>query len=378
LKDQEKYSEAQKVLEQAKSLADSDQVEPLEKELIEAIRLTKTVPDTHPEVVKAKKYEEWIRSKGAHIEKCKLKWKNPTHPYLVATADIAKGQDIVEIPYAEWMPLESILPDSPLCLALNEKGELVNQLRHPWRNSFFAVFFIEQLKMGDKSKYKDYVQNLPSDLSHFPSNFSQKEIDENLKGSTAIQNKIKAKNQADERDFEILCAAHPALKDAMTLDEFKKGKIWASTRAYDLAFTDGQIRQVLIPFIEFSPINYGSEQNVRAMQLDGQLKLRTCKDIKKGDIIVQQQARAGNTDVFLNSGFCASGISHLETAMVECELDPSDPLFAVKLELLETPDSYHNYYLRENFTNADTYCIFSFLRFAVYNEDQAYLILAKS
>ena len=210
------------------------------------------------------------------------------------------------------------MPDSPLCLALNEKGELVNQLRHPWRNSFFAVFFIEQLKMGDKSKYKDYVQNLPSDLSHFPSNFSQKEIDENLKGSTAIQNKIKAKNQADERDFEILCAAHPALKDAMTLEEFKKGKIWASTRAYDLAFTDGQIRQVLIPFIEFSPINYGSEQNVRAMQLDGQLKLRTCKDIKKGDIIVQQQARAGNTDVFLNSGFCASGISHLETAMVEC------------------------------------------------------------
>lgn len=64
--------------------------------------------------------------------------------------------------------------------------------------------------------------------------------------------------------------------------------------------------------------------------------------------------------------------------MVECELDPSDPLFAVKLELLETPDSYHNYYLRENFTNADTYCIFSFLRFAVFNEDQAYLILAKS
>lgn len=144
------------------------------------------MPDTHPEVIKAKKYGEWIRSKGAHIEKTKLRWKNPTHPYLVASQDIPKGEDIVQIPYSEWMPLETVLPDSPLCLAMNEKGELVQQLRHPWRNSFFAVFFIEQLKMGENSKYKDYIQNLPSDLSHYPSNFSQKEIDENLKGSTAL------------------------------------------------------------------------------------------------------------------------------------------------------------------------------------------------
>jgi len=48
-----------------------------------------------------------------------------------------------------WMPLEMVLADSPLGKQLNEFGELSKHLSVPWRNCFFAVFFIEQLKLGD-------------------------------------------------------------------------------------------------------------------------------------------------------------------------------------------------------------------------------------
>jgi len=39
------------------------------------------------------------------------------------------------------------------------------------------------------------------------------------------------------------------------------------------------------------------------MQIDSAMKLVACKNIKKGDIIVQQQAVSTQLDVFINSGF---------------------------------------------------------------------------
>jgi len=271
-------------------------------------------------MVKFKKYEEWVKSKGAIIEKCKLKWKHSLQNNLVATQDIKKGETVVGIPYAQWMPLEALMADSPICLKLNEKGELTKKLSHPWRNSFFACWFIEQQKLGEKSKCREYVSFLPNNQHIFPENYTEKEM-EMLKGCEHIAKKLELKNKVIQHDYDLLLAANPAIKDTVSLEEFKQGRTWAASRAYDLAFTDGQTRQVLVPFLEFSPINHGSELNVKCMQVDNHMKLMACKDIKKGDVIVQQQAKASNTDVLMNTGFCAENNGDRNNVVVDISLD---------------------------------------------------------
>lgn len=78
-----------------------------------------------------------------------MKFYNKYQHYLTATETIQKGEDILQVPYNMWMPLEMILGDSPLGQKLNNYGDLTNHLQQPWRLSFFAVFFAEQIKQGE-------------------------------------------------------------------------------------------------------------------------------------------------------------------------------------------------------------------------------------
>ena len=82
---------------------------------------------------------------------------------LVATADIQKEEDVLAVPYAEWLSLENITDNSPELSKLKEKGELVKLLSHPWRNSMYAIFLAEHLKKKD-SPYRYYLDSLPEKL----------------------------------------------------------------------------------------------------------------------------------------------------------------------------------------------------------------------
>jgi len=128
-----------------------------------------------------------------------------------------------------------------MCEKLNQHGNLVTEqkLSYPWRNSFFAVFFIEQRKLKD-SKYAMYLKSLPQDLSNYPILFGEDQINK-LKGSQMVE-KIQKKKEMWTQDYNALLAVEPTLKDVCSLQEFLEGKVLASTRAYDIVYTDGSTR----------------------------------------------------------------------------------------------------------------------------------------
>ena len=54
---------------------------------------------------------------------------------------------------------------------------------------------------------------------------------------------------------------------------------------------------------------------------------------------------------------------------LQCELDSKDPMFALKLELLDTTETKFRYLLKDKFDSDDSFGIISFLRFVVYDDD---------
>lgn len=63
--------------------------------------------------------------------------------------------------------------------------------------------------------------------------------------------------------------------------------------------------------------------------------------------------------------------------MITVELDPTEPLFAAKLELLESDKISRNYVIYNNFDKDSSMNAFSAIRLAVYDEDPSYLLYAK-
>jgi len=222
--------------------------------------------------------------------------------------------------------------DSPICKRLNEHGDLVDELSHPWRNCFFALFIVEQKKMKT-SNYKSFIDSLPLDVSNYPVMFGQEER-ELLKGSQMI-GKIDDRVRSWQSDYEAMCEAEPQIRDMMTFIEFKESKQIVSSRAYDIGYTDGTTRQVLIPYVDMALINSSSDPNVTCLQYDGYLRLQANRNIKCGEIIVQAKSVACNTSVFLNSGFITSNNQNNNKIEVEAELDQNDPLYSDKKNEIE-------------------------------------------
>lgn len=100
-----------------------------------------------------------------------------------------------------------------------------------------------------------------------------------------------------------LCAACPEIKDMCTLAEFKKGKRWASTRAKQFKLDNGQVNEILVPYVEMAPVNQGGVSNAVITPVNDICAIIATRTIKKGEAILPETAKTGNLDVFLNSGF---------------------------------------------------------------------------
>lgn len=44
-------------------------------------------------------------------------------------------------------------------------------------NSFYAIFFIEQLRLKEKSKYYEYLCSFPLNITNYPELFSDEEME---------------------------------------------------------------------------------------------------------------------------------------------------------------------------------------------------------
>lgn len=220
------------------------------------------------------------------------------------------------------------------------------------------------------------MKSLPLDLSNYPALLAQKDLDL-LKGCSIIK-KIDAQKEQIKKNYDVLCASNSDLNKAVSLEEFTRGTILASQRAYDLAYTDGSIRQVLIPYIDVSPINHGSPNNVKCFQRDGYLKLIATSPIERGQIVVQAQSKACNSSVFIKSGFIAENNEENNSVPIIAELDVQDPNFKMKLELINQAEIAQNFVLNQSFIVKSTCEFFSWCRYIVYDEDQAFLVLART
>lgn len=90
------------------------------------------------------------------------------------------------------------------------------------------------------------------------------------------------------------------------------------------------------------------------------------------------KTHACNSSVFLSSGFLAENNRANNKFQLRASLDESDPLFAVKLQLINAEEIFQEFTIKEQVTQIESYELISWLRYVVYDEDEAYLMLSKT
>ena len=106
----------------------------------------------------------------------------------------------------------------------------------------------------------------------------------------------------------------------------------------------------MIPLLEFALINHPAPINVRNVQINNAMRMIAIRNIKKHEPLVQQTVIAPQLDVFINSGKVVENNDMRNTAMITVGIDPSDKLFDLKLELLESPKNEKNFLMSRHFT----------------------------
>ena len=81
-------------------------------------QLDNLIPIDFPERVKFNEFHEYMLDQGTVVNYCKPRWENPFYRYLVATADIKEGEDVLAVPYSEWITLQMVAKESELCKKL--------------------------------------------------------------------------------------------------------------------------------------------------------------------------------------------------------------------------------------------------------------------
>lgn len=56
------------------------------------------VPQNYQEIKNFSIFDKYMRENGAIINKNRAKWENKNSRYLIATQNIAKGEDVIAIP----------------------------------------------------------------------------------------------------------------------------------------------------------------------------------------------------------------------------------------------------------------------------------------
>ena len=108
-------------------------------------------------------------------------------------------------------------------------------------NSFYAVFFIEQLKLGESSKYYEYLSSFPLNITNYPELFRDEEM-KMLQGSVDLLIAISKRTLDNKLEYEALSKSESSFSKIISFREYQEGKILASLRAYDIVFTDGLTR----------------------------------------------------------------------------------------------------------------------------------------
>jgi len=270
---------------------------------------------------------QWLGEQGARFDDIRFVLGEGGHERAIeARHDIRDGTHILRIPRNCLITTRDV-KRSQIGKSINKSRCLVRS-QHTW----FAAFLLQERSLGDKSRWKCYINSLPKQFPTIPLNFkSDSGLLRLLRGSSSLD-KIQAMRKELQREFKELCK-HVKEMFEFELHEFIWARTCVLTRIFSIEIKKKEV-DALVPLADM--LNHCNRPQVSWYFEDetDSFVVTAETQISGNAQIFDSYGKKSQTRFFVNYGFTIDRNHRLNEAAIRVYLRDHDPNCREKIPLL--------------------------------------------
>lgn len=305
-----------------------------------------------------KNYTDWIREQGAIFDKVSLKYFYVDYRGLVANAPIQKDGDILFVPENAMITLK-MAKESPIGKKLKEYEA---NLIYP-NNSTLSTYILNELA-DPRTPWLLFLKALPKSVASFPIFFTEEER-KLLIGSQFLK-AIDELKEDMQWDYDEICRCAPEFASIAKVEDFMKARALVNSRIFGIKVNDEE-NDALVPYADMFNFKYQSDMTSWAYSDEREgFVVKAKEDIKEGQEIFVYYGSKPNWSFFQFYGFVLEDNENDEV-ILEVEFLDSDPLKALKEELLDKKQQPKRIKIKETTSINKFSKAISYMRYMVFD-----------
>ena len=230
-------------------------------------------------------------------------------------------------------------------------------------NCLLTTFLLNEMDKGNQSKWKFYIDFLPSSYNSFPSFYGEKEY-EILKDTQFLES-LEQKKKSMKKDYDTLVNEIPGYSK-YDFNLFKKMKEVVGSRVYGVTI-NGKKETIIAPFADLLNHKFESHTYWNYDDKTNSFFIRGISNIQKGSEIFESYGLKSNRQFLLYYGFIIEKNTN-NKFRIDLVLNNTFPYSEEKKAFLGTKDINKSFLIDIKLVNRKDNDFFSFLRFLVYNK----------
>jgi protein-histidine N-methyltransferase len=295
----------------------------------------------------------WLENGGARFPKLHVVRQENGERSVLALADIAKGEAVLQVPRSHLLTLE--------VARSSDIGRLLQSHVNPDNEELYLASFLLQEKHRPDSFWKSYLDTLPEAFPHVPLFFSDSER-ALLKGSFLLT-LLEFQGYTLRQDHALLCQKVPGY-ERFSAEEFIWARLSVSSRNFGLK-VGGLQGRALVPLADM--LNHRRPPDVLwDTSADGQFFVMTAQNTVATGLEIHDSYGAKSNDLLLlHFGFVADN-NEQDEVFLSLGLPEGTALASGKQKLLglSSPTARQPFKVPLQYEHASTQRMFSFLRVA--------------
>ena len=314
---------------------------------------------------KYKKYPAYLNfmknlyKMGVFVNKLEINFVTENFRFCRATGNIKRKELLLRI------PLEAIITNDVAkgCpMAVYFTNNLINQLNSP-KQMLLTTFLLNEIDKGNQSKWKFYLDFLPSNYSNFPSFYGKKEY-EILNGTQFLES-LEKKKRSIKKDYDLLAKYIPGFSK-YDFNFFKKWREVVGSRVFGVII-NGKRNTIIVPFADLLNHKRPQETYWNYDNKASSFFIEGTANIKEGHEVFDSYGQKTNSVFLLNYGFTDKNNKYIKFR-IDLELNKTYPFLDEKMIFLKWKSLNKSFEIELQFPNDNSKAFFSFLRLMLYNQ----------
>ena len=302
---------------------------------------------------------------GLFLNKMEISFVSESYRLCHATENIHEKDLLLRVPLESLITMDLARKSEIGKYMTNDLEKKLNSPRH----SLLTIFLMGEIDKGNQSKWKFYIDFLPSSYESFPIFYKEKEL-EYLKGTQFLESIEKEKKSIKE-DYDLLVKNIPGFAK-YDLNYFSKITEVVTSRVFGIKIHNKK-ETILAPFADMLNHKRPSDTVWDFEETTNSFTIKSRSNVLKGEEVFDSYGIKSNRNYLLYYGFTINNNTYNKFKVEILLKLNNDQCFNIKQTLLGKNNSTKLFILGLNLLDARVQKFFSSLRLIFYNNSDCYI-----